>query len=173
MVIGASAGGPGALCRLLAHLDFDLPAAVVVHVGADGGDLLPGVLAPRSALPVSLARERTDVAARRVHVAPGGYHLLIERERHFSLSVDPKVCFSRPSIDVLFKTAARAYQSGLMGVVLTGASSDGAAGLAQIRQGGGLALVQAPEDAEVPTMPHAALERAGADMCAPAVIPRP
>ncbi|WP_454918895.1 chemotaxis protein CheB [Xanthobacter sediminis] len=169
VVIGASAGGPGALHRLLARLDPDLPAAVVVvvHVGADGRDLLPEVLAQRSALPVSLARERMEVAPGRVHVAPGGYHLLIEPDRHFSLSVDPKVCFSRPSIDVLFETAARAYRSSVIGVVLTGASGDGAAGLAQIRQAGGLALVQAPEDAEVPTMPQAALERAGADVCAP------
>ncbi|MDQ0505745.1 chemotaxis protein CheB [Xanthobacter agilis] len=169
MVIGASAGGPGALQRLLRRLDPALPAAVVVvnHVGADGPDLLADVLARRSALPVVLARERMPVTAGRVHVAPSGYHLQIEPGRYFSLSVDPKVCFSRPSIDVLFETAARAYQKSLIGVVLTGASSDGAEGLAHIRQWGGQALVQAPDDAEVPTMPRAALERAGADLCAP------
>lgn len=169
VVIGASAGGPGALQTLLARLDRDLPAAVVVvnHVGQDGPDLLPDVLAARSALPVALARERMPVTGGRVHVAPAGYHLLIETDRHFSLSVDPKVCFSRPSIDVLFETAARAYQKSLIAVVLTGASSDGAEGLAQVRQWGGLALVQTPEDSEVPTMPRAALERAGADLCAP------
>lgn len=169
VVIGASAGGPGALRRLLEHLARDLPAAVVVvnHVGADAPDLLHELLALHSPLPVQLARERLPVTPGMVHVAPAGYHLLIEPDRHFSLSVDPKVCFSRPSIDVLFETAARAYQKSLIGVVLTGASSDGAEGLAQIRRWGGLALVQAPEDAEVATMPRAALERAGADLCAP------
>ncbi|MFG1478464.1 chemotaxis protein CheB [Xanthobacter sp. V4C-4] len=169
VVIGASAGGPGALQRLLAALDRDLPAAVVVvnHVGQDGPDLLPDVLAARSALPVALARERMPVTAGRVHVAPAGYHLMIEPDYHFSLSVDPKVCFSRPAIDVLFETAARACQSSLIAVVLTGASCDGAEGLVQVRLSGGLALVQAPEDSEVPTMPQAALDRAGADLCAP------
>lgn len=169
VVIGASAGGPSALQRLLACLDGDLPAAVVVvnHVGPQGPDLLHEMLAQRSRLPVQLAQERTPVSAGHVHVAPAGYHLQIEPDRHFSLSVDPKVCFSRPSIDVLFETAARAYQKSLIGVVFTGASSDGAEGLAQIRQLGGLALVQAPEDAEVATMPRAALERAGADLCGP------
>lgn len=169
VVIGASAGGPAALRRLLERLDPGLPAAVVVvnHVGARGPDLLPEVLEQSSPLPVALAQERMPVTEGRVHVAPSGYHLLIEPDRHFSLSVDPKVCFSRPSIDVLFETAARAYHKCLIGVVLTGASSDGAEGLAQIRQRGGLALVQSPEEAEVPTMPRAALERAGADLCAP------
>lgn len=169
IVIGASAGGPGALRRLLRLIRPDLQSAIVVvnHVGANGPDLLPDVLAHGSTLPVALAAERMPVTGGHVHVAPAGYHLLIERDFHFSLSIDPKVCFSRPSIDVLFESAARAYQKSLIGVVLTGASSDGAAGLAQIRRSGGLALVQAPQDAEVDTMPRAALELAGADHCAP------
>lgn len=169
VVIGASAGGPAALQRLLGRLDPALmvPVVVVNHVGANGPDLLPDVLGVRSPLPVSLARERLPLEPGRVYVAPSGYHLLIELDRHFSLSVDPKVCFSRPAIDVLFESAAQAYQKCLIGVVLTGASRDGAEGLERIRQWGGRALVQAPEDAEVPTMPRAALEQAGADLCAP------
>lgn len=169
VVIGASAGGPAALQTLLAALEPDLAAAVVIvnHVGPRGPDLLAEVLAPHCPLPVSLATERMQVSQGRVFVAPSGYHLLIGPDRHFALSVDPKVCFSRPSIDVLFESAARAYQKRLIGVVLTGASSDGAAGLACIRELGGVALVQAPDEAQVATMPRAALERAGADTCAP------
>ncbi|MGR7994983.1 MULTISPECIES: chemotaxis protein CheB [unclassified Xanthobacter] len=169
VVIGASAGGPAALRRLLGGLEPALPAAVVIvnHVGARGPDLLADVLAPACPLPVSTARERLPVTPGQVFVAPSGYHLLIAPDHHFTLSVDAKVCFSRPAIDVLFESAARAYQKSLIGVVLTGASSDGAAGLACIRALGGMALVQAPDEAQVATMPQAALERAGADLCAP------
>jgi len=169
VVIGASAGGPAAVQRLLARLDPGLEAAVIVvnHLGPQGPDLLPELLAMQSQLPVEIACERTPAEPRRVYVAPAGYHLMVEAGRHFSLSVDPKVCFSRPAIDVLFETAARAYQKCLIGVVLTGASSDGAEGLVEIRRWGGLALVQSPQESEVPTMPLAALERAGADLCAP------
>lgn len=169
VVIGGSAGGPGALLRLLGRLDPELDAAVVVviHVGADGPDLLPSVLATASALPVTLASERLPVVSGVVYVAPSGYHLLIGRDRRFVLSVDEKVCCSRPSIDVLFKSAGEAYRRAVAGVVLTGASSDGAEGLRRIRELGGLALIQEPAEAEVDTMPRAALDRAGADLCAP------
>lgn len=172
VVIGASAGGPGALQQLLPALDPDLDAGVVVlvHVGSGGPDLLPSLLDRTSALPVVLAEERRPVASGVVHVAPGGYHLLVGRERHFALSADEKVCYSRPSIDVLFKSAGEAYQDALAGVVLSGASSDGADGLKRIRQLGGLALVQEPAEAEVPVMPQAALEQAGADVCGPLAL---
>jgi len=91
----------------------------------------------------------------------------VETSRRFALSVDQRVSFARPSIDVLFESAAEAYRDTLIGIVLTGANSDGADGLLQVRQGGGLAVVQEPSDAEVSTMPAAALERAGADHCLP------
>lgn len=169
IAVGASAGGPAALLELLPALDPALDAAVIVvlHVGAEGPDLLPSLLDPRSALPVVLARERRPLLPGVVHFAPSGYHLEVERDRRFSLSADARVCYSRPSIDVLFMSAAAAYGADLAGVVLSGASSDGAAGLAMIRDLGGLALVQTPTDAEIDTMPAAALARAGADLCAP------
>lgn len=172
VVIGGSAGGPAALQRLLPHLDPDLDAAVVVviHLGLDGPDLLPSILDATSALPVVLAQERHPVVSGLVHVAPSGYHLLVDRDRHFALSADEKVCYSRPSIDVLFKSAGEAYQDALTGVVLTGASGDGADGLKRIRELGGVALIQEPAEAEVETMPRMALDRAGADLCAPLAL---
>ncbi|MFS8036804.1 chemotaxis protein CheB [Xanthobacter sp. AM11] len=172
VVIGASAGGPSALQRLLPDLDPDLDAAVVVvvHLGPDGPDLLPSILDASSALPVVLAEERRPVVSGLVQVAPSGYHLLVDREWHFNLTTDERVCYSRPSIDVLFKSAGEAYQDLVAGVVLTGASSDGADGLRRIRELGGVALIQEPAEAEVDTMPRAALERAGADFCGPLAL---
>ena len=102
-----------------------------------------------------------------IHLAPAGYHLLIERDRCFAYSVDEPVHYSRPSIDVLFESAADAYGAGLAGVMLTGASPDGAKGLMRIRQAGGLAIVQDPAEALASAMPQAALDQAGADHCLP------
>lgn len=103
----------------------------------------------------------------RVHVAPGGYHLLLEQDRHFALSVDEPECFPRPSIDVLFASAADVYRAALIGVVLTGASRDGAAGLARIRAQGGIAVIHTPASAEAAAMPQAALDIAGTDYGVP------
>jgi two-component system chemotaxis response regulator CheB len=92
---------------------------------------------------------------------------LVERDATFSLSVDPKICFVRPSIDVLFQSAADAYGPGLAAVVLTGANEDGAAGLKRVRDRGGIGIVQDPAEAEAPEMPAAALMLAGADHVLP------
>ncbi len=172
VVIGTSAGGPAALQVLLARLDPKLSAAIVVlsHVGPNGPDLLPDILEPICPLPTRLARERTAVEPGVVYIAPSGYHLLIERDHTFSLSVDPKVHFSRPAIDVLFVSAAAAYGSALAGVVMTGASRDGATGLAHIRKAGGYAMVQDPGEAAFTTMPQSAIEIAGAELCAPLIV---
>lgn len=172
VVIGTSAGGPAALQVLLARLDPKLAAAVVVlsHVGPNGPDLLADILAPTCPLPTRIAQERTAVEPGVVHIAPSGYHLLIERDHTFSLSVDPKVHFSRPAIDVLFVSAAAAYGPALAGVVLTGASRDGATGLADIREAGGYAMVQDPREAAFTTMPQSAIEIAGAELCAPLIV---
>ena len=169
IAIGCSAGGLTALEQLLAQLDPRLPQAVLVccHTGSATVELMCELLARHTRLRVTEARERELPQAGTVHVAPSGYHLLLEHDRRFALSVDPRVSYARPSIDVLFDSAAEAYRDGLVGVVLTGANSDGAEGLAAIRAAGGIAIVQEPGDAEVPTMPQAALERAGADHCLP------
>lgn len=169
IVIGCSAGGLTALEELFAGVDPSLrqPIAVCCHTGSATVDLLCELLARHATLPVEEARERAPLRGGVIHVAPSGYHLLVEHTRRFSLSVDERVSFARPSIDVLFDSAAEAYGDALIGVVLTGANSDGAEGLLRIKQCGGIAVVQDPADAEAPAMPAAALERAHPDHCLP------
>ena len=169
IVIGCSAGGLTALEQLLAALDPALPQAIAVccHTGSSTVDLLCELLGDHASLPVVEARERERLEGGIIHVAPSGYHLLVEASRRFSLSVDERVSFARPSIDVLFDSAAEAYRDTLIGIVLTGANRDGAEGLSQIRRLGGVAIVQDPAEAEVPAMPRAALDLAGADHCLP------
>ena len=154
---------------LLAGLDPALPASVILvcHTGAADVSLLCELLARNSALPVEEAREREWPRAGVVHVAPSGYHLHVERSRRFALSVDPKVCYCRPAIDVLFESAAPCWRRQLIGVVLTGANEDGARGLKAVREHGGIGIVQLPAEAEVATMPEAALRVAGADHVLP------
>ncbi len=168
IVIGCSQGGFNALKILLGGLDARLTQALMICCHTSGDVLaLCDLLASHSTLPVVEARERQPSVGGTVHVAPGGYHLLLENDRHFALSVDEQVRFSRPSIDVLFASAADVYHSGLIGVILTGANRDGAEGLTRIRQRGGMAIVQTPDSAEAAAMPSAALETAGADYCVP------
>lgn len=168
IAIGCSAGGFNALRVLLGGLDPGLPQTVLVCCHTAGSvAALCGLLARHCALPVIEAQERWPACGGTVQVAPGGYHLLLENDRHFALSVDRQVCFSRPSIDVMFDSVAEVYLAGAIGVVLTGASRDGADGLAQIRARGGIAVVQTPASAEAAAMPQAALDIAGADHCLP------
>ena len=165
IVIGSSAGGFAALAEVLPCLPVGLPQAVVVvqHLYPGSGGYLIDFLGRRCALPVKEAEEKESLLPGTIYVAPSGYHLLIERERTFSLSVDAKVHFARPSIDVLFESAAESYGARLIGVVLTGANADGSAGLAAIKARGGLAIVQDPASAEVSYMPQAALEATKVD----------
>lgn len=167
IAIGASAGGLSALKILLPRLSHRFGASIVIvnHTGSSDMTTFCDVLSEQCALTVSEARERTVPQPGSIHVAPGGYHLLVEADHRFAFSVDSKIGFSRPSIDVFFESAAEAYGPALAAVVLSGANSDGAAGLSRVRQLGGLAIVQDPREAEVDAMPRAALEIAGADHC--------
>lgn len=175
VVVAVSTGGIQALRRLLSALpdDFPLPIMIVLHTATSDGYGLCEVLQTHSALPVTIA-EMGETPGPGVYLAPPGYHLLIERDHRFSLSIDDKVCFVRPSADVLFETAADAWGDRLIGIVLTGANDDGARGLRQLRLRGGYAIVQALADAEMPSMPEAALRLAGADELVPlaAIAPR-
>lgn len=164
-MIGCSAGGVRALGILLGGLSPTLvvPVIVVCHVGGEDVEMLCAVLSLQSKLPVQEAHERHSPCPGRVYIAPAGYHLLIERQGEFSLSVDQRVCYSRPAIDVLFTTAAEHYQQHLIGVVLTGANDDGALGLKAIRDCKGIGIIQSPADAEASAMPEAAIRIAGAD----------
>jgi two-component system chemotaxis response regulator CheB len=159
VVIGVSASGLEALTTLLPALPADLPLAVIVaqHRPPESDGFLTSYFDERCRLPVTEADEKELVRAGHIYFAAAGYHLLIEGDESFSLSVDEKVHFARPSIDVLFESAALAYGDGLIGVVLTGANEDGAAGLQMIRAHGGLAVVQDPASAETPYMPQAAI----------------
>jgi two-component system chemotaxis response regulator CheB len=169
VVIGCSAGGLKALYAVLAGLDEHLPVPVIVviHSGSDDVGMLCNLLSKVSQLPVEEALERRQPRPGCVFVAPTGYHLYIERDGRFALSVDDKVCFVRPSIDVLFESAADVFREQLVAVVMTGSNEDGAAGLRAVRARGAIGIVQDPEDAEAPAMPAAALKLAGADYCVP------
>jgi two-component system, chemotaxis family, protein-glutamate methylesterase/glutaminase len=169
VAIGASAGGVEALGVLLRGLpEGFLPSLLVVlHLPPDRPSLLPELLQARCRLPVREALDKEQMRPGCVYLAPPDYHLLVEKEGTLALSHDPPVAFSRPSIDVLFESAAEALGPALLGVVLTGANSDGAEGLKAIREAGGHAWVQSPEDAQAEAMPAAALERAGADLVLP------
>lgn len=169
VVIGCSAGGLDALCRVLSALPADFAAAVIIvaHTPPETNSLLPELLGNVCRLPVGEAVEREVIAPGRVYLAPPNYHLLIEPDRRFALSVDERVCYVRPAIDVLFASAADAYRDRLIGVILTGANNDGAEGLVSIKRNGGLTLVQDPKEAYADAMPKAAIETGAADRVLP------
>jgi two-component system chemotaxis response regulator CheB len=158
VVVGTAWGGLAALRELIAGLPpgFVLPIVVVQHRHRESGTLLEGLLQDRTPLRVREAEDKAPITPGAVHVAPADYHLLVE-DGFFSLTVEEPVAFSRPSIDVTFASAADVYGDRVVGVVLTGANSDGARGLRRIADRGGLALVQLPATAESPAMPSAAL----------------
>lgn len=160
IVIGASAGALDVLLDILPSLPKDFPCAivVVVHLPPQKDSLLSHILRERCALPVEEAEDKMPMQRSMIFVAPPDYHLQIEGDKIFSLSCEEPVHYSRPSIDILFETAADAFGSAATGVVLTGASSDGARGLKAIIDAGGQGLVQTPAEAEVPLMPNAAIQ---------------
>jgi two-component system chemotaxis response regulator CheB len=159
LVIGASAGGIDALLRLLPGLPPapPYPVVIVLHLPDDRESRLAEVFQQHLPLPVVQAEDKARLEAGHVYFAPPGYHLSIENDHSLSLSQEEPVHFSRPSIDILMESAADAYGANLCGILLTGASHDGAAGLAKIGAAGGLTIVQEPADAEISTMPAAAI----------------
>lgn len=159
VVLGASAGGIDALLALLDGLapPWRLPLVIVLHLPETHDSHLAEIFGERVQVPVREAGDKMPVAPGTVYFAPPGYHLSIERDRCFSLSCEPPVRFSRPSIDVLMASAADVYDRALAGMLLTGANDDGAEGLLRIHQAGGLTAVQHPQEAQVPIMPEAAI----------------
>ncbi|MCP2072264.1 UNVERIFIED_ORG: two-component system chemotaxis response regulator CheB [Pseudomonas lini] len=159
IVVGASAGGVEALLKVFGHLrkGFGVPILVVLHLPDERDSQLASVFGHRLAVPVEEARDKQDVVPGTLYVASPGYHLSVEADRSLSLSLEDPVHHSRPSIDVLFESAADVYGANLLAVVLTGANSDGAKGLARVRELGGVTVVQDPDEAHVSTMPEAAL----------------
>ena len=158
-VIGTSAGGVDALATLLADLPtpWRLPLVAVIHMPERRESRLTEVFAHRLSIPVREAEDKAPVSGGTLYFAPPSYHLSIERSREFSLSCEPPVMWSRPSIDLLMTSAADAYGPLVAGLLLTGANPDGARGLCDIHHAGGLTAVQDPTEAQVATMPRAAL----------------
>jgi two-component system chemotaxis response regulator CheB len=169
VAIGASAGGIDALFTVLEGLQPPMAAAIaiVLHLPESHESRLVQVFASRVGVPVEEAQPRAPVVPGTIYFAPPGYHLLVEGDRTFSLSCDPPVLFSRPSIDVLLQSCAEAYGPALLGMVLTGANEDGARGLESVKACGGLTAVQDPAEAAHPAMPQAAIARADPDYVLP------
>jgi two-component system chemotaxis response regulator CheB len=169
LVIGASAGATSALGDLLPGLPADLPAPVflVVHTPKDGPNLLLELFSPIAPLPLVEAEDKTPIVPGVIHVPPPDYHLLVESTDRLSLSLDAPVHFARPSIDVLFESAASVYGKRLVAVLLSGANEDGAAGLLAVRKSGGRTLVQDPRTAQMAVMPEAAIRLGAAEQILP------
>jgi two-component system chemotaxis response regulator CheB len=165
VVIGVSTGGVAALKYMLGALsaDFPIPILVVTHITPDSDDGLAVLLNSLCAIRIKEADEQETLIPGAVYLAPANYHLLIERGGILSLSIDPPVNFARPSVDVLFESAAVVYGPALIGVIMTGAGSDGSKGLLKIQNSGGVAIVQDPVDSEMDSMPKSALELLVAD----------
>jgi two-component system chemotaxis response regulator CheB len=167
--VGASWGGLHAIGRLLADLPdaVEQPIVIAQHRGPDSAErAFAELLALHTSRRIEDVEDKTPIGRGRVYLAPPDYHLLIERGS-FALSVDERVHHARPSIDVLFESAADAYREGVIGVILTGANQDGAAGLARIKACGGVALIQDPAGAERRAMPDAAIAATVADAVLP------
>ncbi len=160
VVIGASVGAIEALTQILPTLpaDFPHPVLVVVHVPPDKDSRLPELFAERTQLDVKESEDKEPILPGTIYFAPADYHLLVEPDFHISLSSDEPVHYSRPAVDVLFESASDAWGDSLTGIILTGASADGAHGLKVIEEAGGTTLVQDPQTAEGAIMPQAALD---------------
>lgn len=165
LVVGASWGGLVAMQRLFRSLKRPLPfaLALVQHRGRDSGEALVEALASACVMPVAEIEDKTPISPGRVFLAPADYHALVEPGGTFELSVDEPVSFSRPSIDVLFESAADAYGARCAGLVLTGANHDGVRGLVRIKRYGGPTMAQDPAEAESPVLPQAAIASGAVD----------
>lgn len=169
VVIGVSTGGVEALRTIVTDLrpDFRLPVLVVLHLPANADNLLPSLLNELTPLVVKEAEDKEMLQPGTIYLAPPDYHLLAECDGSLSLTIEDKVNFSRPSIDVLFESAASAFGPGLVGIILTGANHDGAKGLARVKRHGGRTVVQDPRSAKSGTMPNAALAATTVDHILP------
>jgi two-component system chemotaxis response regulator CheB len=165
IVVGVSSGGMNALSYFFSALpsSFSTPIIVVQHSSARSDGEWISLLNDKCKLHVCEAGEKEVACAGNIYIAPANYHLLIERNKTFTITIDEKVNFARPSIDVLFESAADAYGKHLTGVILTGANNDGAAGLQYVKEMGGRTIVQDPATAESPVMPASAIELVAPD----------
>ena len=159
VVIGASAGALEALSVILPLLParYPLPVLIVVHIPPDKKSILADLFQAKCRVAVREAEDKEPISAGTIYFAPADYHLLVEPDKSLSLSADEPVLYSRPSLDVLFESAADAYGPGLIAIVLTGANQDGAYGLKAVHEAGGKTIVQRPQAAYASAMPEAAI----------------
>jgi two-component system chemotaxis response regulator CheB len=159
IVIGVSSGGLNAMKVMFSLLpkEFNTPIIIVQHIGVRSDNFWIQLLNDKSNLYIKEADEKEKIENGKVYIAPPNYHLLIEKDKTFSLTIDERVNYSRPSIDVLFESAAEAYKNKLIGVVLTGSNNDGTNGIKRIHEWGGLTIIQNPESAESSYMPKSAI----------------
>ncbi|ALG66844.1 chemotaxis protein CheB [Beggiatoa leptomitoformis] len=169
VVIGSSAGGIKALSAVLRVLpsNFSLPILIVQHLHPESDSYIVNILSNCTSLRVKQADEKETIMSGVIYIAPPNYHLLVEENKTLSLSIDSPVNFSRPSVDVLFETASYAYRDRLIGIILTGANSDGSLGVRKIKNMGGYVIVQSPETAEAKAMPQAAIAATKVDKVLP------
>lgn len=169
VAIGCSMGGMAAMEQIFGVLpeDFPVPIVVAQHRYRTSGEALPNFLRRHSKLSVVDADDKQWIRRGHVYLAPADYHLLVDRGGELSLSIDAAVAYSRPSIDVLFESAADAYPRAVVGVVLTGANADGARGVKRIKERGGFVVVQDPKTAESAEMPQAAINATRVDRILP------
>ena len=169
IVIGSSTGGMEALKIILEVLpkDFPVPILIAQHISPHSDNYLAKFLDNACKVSVREAEEKEKAIPGHVYLAPPNYHLLVEKDGFISLSVEARVSYARPSIDVLFESAAEAYKGGLIGIVLTGANSDGSKGLKRIKECRGLTIVQDPNTAQAEAMPRAAIGATNVDHIMP------
>lgn len=161
IVCGGSAGGFESLENFIKELpsSFSIPIIVVLHIGQEGGKYFATTLKRFTSLAVKEPKEKESISPGNIYIAPPNYHLLIEEDATFSYSLDEKICYSRPSIDVLFTSAADAFGISLIGILLSGANNDGSDGIAYIKELGGMTIVEDPNTAKFKTMPLAAINK--------------
>jgi two-component system, chemotaxis family, protein-glutamate methylesterase/glutaminase len=171
LVIGASAGGLSAFSTILPRLarDFPLPILIVQHLSDEPDSYLPKHLSLVGHLPVIEPEDKEKIKPGVIYTAPPGYHMVLDDQQTISLAFDPRVNYSRPSIDVLFKSVADAFREGVIAVILTGANTDGTLGLQKIKALGGKTIAQDPQSAEVGVMPQSAINSGCVDDILPLV----
>lgn len=160
IVMGASAGGLNAFSEILSQIpsDYTLPIIIVQHLSPDSNSFLAEHINKICALNVVEALDKMAIETGHVYVSPPGYHMLIEPNKTISLSLDPPINYSRPSIDLLFETASETYKEALICILMTGANNDGSSGMKKAYDMGGACIVQNPKTSENPTMPQSALD---------------
>ena len=160
VVIGVSAGGMATLSELFPKIpsNFPIPIFVVQHIHKSQSEYLITYYNGLSNLTIKEAKDKEKAVPGNIYFAPPDYHMLLEEDETFSISIDEKVNYSRPSIDVLFESAADVYKNALVGIILTGANNDGTEGIRIIKQNGGYTIAQEPEEAEFLVMPKSAID---------------